>query len=205
MKKTVPLIIIGSLLAVDVSLACSPPRYRTPTHQLNAMNSPLPLLQTSNNGQYLLKMVPTLWAMKNGFIEKRSAYGTVFKIRQNGELQQLWSVKDLHPQAKNEYFMSPIYEIFMDGEGNTIKVVRSILRSAKNPEVIWLYKQGKLLKTYNLSYFVKNTSRIMHNTCGTARWYSTELSSNDDTLSLKSIDGLSWAIKFSTGAVKKLE
>lgn len=123
MKKVLLLVAIGSLLAVDVSLACSPPRYRTPTDRLNAMNSPLPLLQTSGDGQYLLKMVPILWAMKNGFIEKRSAYGTVFKIRQNGDLQQLWTVKDLHPQAKNEHFISPRYAIFIDDEGNTIVLV----------------------------------------------------------------------------------
>lgn len=107
-------------------------------------------MQVSNNGQYLLKMIPTLWGVNNNsFFEKRSAYATTFKLKLNGELQQLWSIKNLHPQAKNEHFMSPRYTIFIDDEGNTIKVVSRILRSEKNPEVIWLYKQGKLLKTYN--------------------------------------------------------
>ena len=205
MKKAISLIVLGSLLTVDASLACTPPHYRTPADRLNAMNSPLPLMQVSDNGQYLLKMTPTLWGMNNGFIEKRSAYGAVFKIRQNGDLQQLWTVKDLHPQAKNEYFMSPRYAIFIDDEGNTIKVVSSILKNAKNPDVIWLYKQGKLLRAYSYSYFVKNTSKGLYNTCGTASWldYNTPLNFKASSLNFKSIDGLSWTINLKTGAVTK--
>ena len=208
MKKAVLLIAVGSLLAVEASLACTPPRYRTPADRLNAMNSPLPLMQVSDNGQYLLKMVPTLWGMKNQdtFFEKRSAYATAFKLKPTGELQQLWSIKDLHPQGKNEAVFSPRYQILMDDEGNTLKVVGSIFRSAKNPEVAWLYKQGKLLKTYHLSYFVKNTSRIMHNSCGTAAWrddYKTPLNFSSPSLTFKTVDGLSWNINLKTGAVTK--
>lgn len=208
MKKVIWLIAISSLFLAEIALACSPPRYRSPADQLNDLNSPLPLMQTSANGQYLLKMVPTFWVLNHDFVEKRSAYGTIYKIRKDGELQQLWSIKELHRNAKNKSFMSPSYTIFMDDEGNTIKVANLVLKGEGNPEVIWLYKQGKLLKTYTQPYFVKNTAKTMYSTCATAQWYDPIMDLNfnpSGVLRFKSIDGINWSIKLSNGAVTKLK
>lgn len=213
MKYKVMALLLGGILIVDAALACSPPRYRSPAHQLNALNSPSALMQVSSDGQFLLKMIPTLWEQKGqdyDFIEKKSAYGAVYKIKQQGELQQLWIIKNIHPEASRKYFSLTDYRIFIDNEGSIVKVANYVGKLDKNPIVLWLYKKGGLLKQYPLSFFVKNHNIIRYHTCGFADWFSQEAESSIEIdqaglVHFKTIDGVQWSIKASTGATTQVK
>ncbi|MBK8454695.1 MAG: hypothetical protein WAQ53_03190 [Thiofilum sp.] len=114
MKYKLIAFLLGSILIADAALACSPPRYRSPANQLKVLNSPLALMRISNNGLFLLKMVPTFWEQKGqgyDFFEKKPAYGVVYKIKQDGGLQQLWTINNIHPEASRKYFF-PLTTIF---------------------------------------------------------------------------------------------
>ncbi|MBK8454694.1 MAG: hypothetical protein WAQ53_03185 [Thiofilum sp.] len=79
------------------------------------------------------------------------------------------------------------------------------MRDDKNPIVVWLYKKGGLLKQYPLSFFVKKPALIRYSSCATAFWFEQEnanaVTMNEDgVFYFKTIDGVRWGIKASTGA-----
>jgi len=128
-------LVILSLLPQN-SYAC---RYRTPN--LKDLNSLPALMEISENKQYLVKLIPSLWAgkTKNHIIKKRESYGIVFKIRKNGQLQYKWSAKDLYPV---DIKLRKQFNVFVSNNGETIVKVNQYPSISISEKGVYSTRQG---------------------------------------------------------------
>lgn len=169
------------------SFACSPARRAPPT--VESLNSEKPRVITSTNGLYLLKLMPSQWALKNGVIIKvREAYALAFKVTASGQFQQIWGYKNW--EKKGTLAFSGGLELYLYNDGKQLVEINRVVGSASDKRAVTVYQEGKMIKTYSASDFGIKSIKA-DRLCGIKRW-TKDIPSSDGVL-LKTQTG-EWSI-----------
>lgn len=168
-------------------------------------------METSENKQYLVKLIPSRWRMgktKYDFIKKKESYGVVFKISETGQLQYLWSTKGIYPEDRIKRKSFKIYlsnngkSIIRVNENPTILISEKGKISAPDNDAITVFKKGKIIKKHSLESFISNSlMKQRRNTCGNMQWLKEKKMVN--MFYFKTIDGKNWNINPKTGAASQ--
>lgn len=182
--------VLSSLLA-QTSLACSPPRPPQPGQE---NKNPAQII-TSDNGLYLLKMIPPLYKRDNqGYlVVVRQAYGEAFKITPDGKLEPIWKIP-LDYVRFNSFDGS---FLLTDDGIHLIQIRRA--SSLDDKKAMIVYNRGKAFRSYSPRTFMPKLSRLQTTTCGNGPWlksaerftaYSVKLL--ETSIAFETIDNQKW-------------
>lgn len=191
--------LLSIILFSNTSFACRPAK-----STLEALNRLEATTMRSEDGRYLLKMIPSRWAKhKSWFIKTRESYGVAFKVRKDGRLRYLWSGKGLHPtEMRNGSSSFPDrFSIFFSRNGKTvIKVKKKPYQDDKDAVVV--FNKGKVIKRYPLAYF---GTGFRKNTCNKIRWLANykKIAFVSNKLHFQTADGKNWHIDAHSGKISQ--
>ncbi len=174
--KRIFLTLLCALALWNNASACPP----MTVDRLNRMQADMML---SENGRYLLKRIPGVWAKEKGnTVQKRASYTLAFKLLKNGQLQQLWSMKGTFSRG------------YVSSDGISLLTIARLVdqRDRQYDPVIRIYRLGKKVKTYKIADLGLKQSMLQPLPCHEKRWVHQKqgsVSQNNNIVSIRTVDG----------------
>jgi len=179
----------------------------TPFSYADSPAMPRPYVETSNNGQYLIKMIPAQYQKEGPPIP---FVGIVYKLEVDGELTELWRISDRYS-----------FEVYLSKDGHYLVSMGPWNvghEPADDDLAVSFYGNGTLLKSYSTSDLVKDKNAVARSVSH-YMWLSRDKvdcnyqsdSSLDaqlridwtNTFHLKTIDGVRYEFDVTTGEIAK--
>lgn len=120
----------------QVAHACTPiPQNKA----LARLNSVVPVVTTSPNQRFFVKLMPARWAREKGtIVKKREAYAIAYDVKKNGHLQQIWSMKT--PEYTN---------LYLSDNGRILTTVKSLVSGETDKTALNIFYNGKKIRSYS--------------------------------------------------------
>ncbi|PID47083.1 MAG: hypothetical protein CSB47_01130 [Proteobacteria bacterium] len=152
-------------------------------------------MMLSNNGRYLVKIIPGRWVQEKRRITlKRSPYLLAFKILKNGQLEQVWSMK-----SESEHGA----RMFISNDGQSLVT----LQNPKQYEdsVLTLFRNGKKMRSYAARAFGIQENHLQILPCdGRHRWVHGKRGSvhySRGALIIRTVTGSLYKLDMKTGVL----